>query len=716
MALDTGAPDPLGLCGRQIEGKYRVEALIGEGGNSFVYRAQHLIWQRPVALKCFKAERVPAATFQLWREAFIREGRLLSELSSRHTAIVQARDVGTLTLPSGAQILFLVLEWLDGVPLDLLLERETLDSIPPRDLHAAIALLDDAAEALAMAHRMLVVHRDLKPENLIVMDGDTPEPRIKVLDFGIAKVMCENEEFAIALRHTTRMIGAFTPTYGAPEQFSRSHGATGPWTDVYSFALVVLEVLRGGVPALQGESVVELAVASCHPSRRPTPRTLGIPASDRVEAVFAKAVAIDPGQRYPSMREFWDALDVAANESASDSIESTCPPCSVPRIARHASWPEISVRFGQETLDAEMQSGSEPDSLGPATRSLPETTSQTESACRPNRSVALGIWRPVAVLFAAAALGGTYPLARGLPSASAAAAVSHAVPAAGAGVQLPPMLPADCPASMVHIEGARFFMGRDAGPMDFAAPAHKVEVGSFCIDVHEVTASEYRTCSEVGDCKRAFTRSMWLGEKVSESDRHRHEEAYSTLCTFGRPGLEGHPINCVDWGQANAYCRAHGKRLPTEAEWEFAARGSDGRTYPWGDQPPDSRTANACGVECTIWLKAHHLDSAHRVFEGDDGYAGTAPVGSFLAGNTSWGVQDMIGNVFEWTADWAGRYSSEEQMNPTGPETGDRKIIRGGSFTSSHREWLAATFRYGLDPRAHAHGLGFRCVQSAPGQ
>ena len=203
----------------------------------------------------------------------------------------------------------MVLEWLDGQPLeDFLGNDEGRPRGQPRDVLSTFQIMDGAARALALAHGRGVAHRDLKPANFFVL-GPTIEPGvvIKVLDFGIAKVM----QAQGALKATGAQISSFTPSYGAPEQFDRSFGATGPWTDVYQMVLVMLEIMNGGVPALQGDAFMQLAFASQNPERRPTPRSQGIECSDEVEAVFLKAVALQVADRYANMGAFWLALAAA---------------------------------------------------------------------------------------------------------------------------------------------------------------------------------------------------------------------------------------------------------------------------------------------------------------------------------------------------------------------------------------------------------------------
>jgi formylglycine-generating enzyme required for sulfatase activity len=259
---------------------------------------------------------------------------------------------------------------------------------------------------------------------------------------------------------------------------------------------------------------------------------------------------------------------------------------------------------------------------------------------------------------------------------------------------------------MVKIPRGQFFQGSDAkDARDNEKPAHQVSLDAFCMDLHEVTAGEYKACSDSGKCKRAATEVEWPG--ITPADK----KIYAPLCTFGDAARANHPINCVTWEMASLYCKAEGKRLPTESEWEYATRGPDGRVYPWGDDPPTEKHLNACGAECVAWGKDHKV-ALTALYPGSDGFATTAPVGQYEAGRSRFGPYDVVGNVWEWVADWEGAYSAGEAQNPTGPANGEKKVIRGGAWNGSFASWLRPSFRYAQDPKATSHGIGFRCAKT----
>ena len=248
------------------------------------------------------------------------------------------------------------------------------------------------------------------------------------------------------------------------------------------------------------------------------------------------------------------------------------------------------------------------------------------------------------------------------------------------------------PEAMVMIPQGSFIMGcstaTDPQCRGFERPAHEVMLDAYLIDRHEVTVAEYRKCVKFGKCAKP----------VSSEDNQR--------CNWGSPERDDHPINCVSWAEADGYCRWAGKRLPTEAEWEKAARGTDGRKYPWGKQRPScdqavtGRQSPGCG-------KAH-----------------TWPVCSTPQGNSPYGLCDMVGNVWEWVGDWyaADTYALDMEtvkgelekqppvVAPKGPSQGFERVLRGGSWTSRLPESLRTATRFYFKPEVTLGNFGFRCA------
>jgi serine/threonine protein kinase len=247
-----------------------------------------------------------------------------------------------------------------------------------------------------------------------------------------------------------------------------------------------------------------------------------------------------------------------------------------------------------------------------------------------------------------------------------------------------------CPEGMVAIEGATLRMSeRGETPRD-------VPVTSYCVDTTEVTVRAYAQCS---DCEASRSVEREVGTIVGD-------HLYSQFCN-GRDRPE-HPINCVDFHNAAAYCESVGKRLPSEAEWELAARGQSGRTYPWGDEPPGKERVNACGIECSKELTprlakigAAGIDPMHS---GDDGAATTAKVGSYPSGGSPEGVHDLVGNVWEWTSSPYCAYGAAACDS-------SRRVTRGGGWDTRDPDALHTAKRAPSERNIRHHSIGFRCAR-----
>ncbi len=670
------ANDPLSLVGTCVAEKYDVERVVGEGGFAVVYRARHRVWDRPVALKIFKA--LGSLGHERREEllaAFLREGALLAELSERSSAICQARDVGMLEGKDGKSIPYMVLEWLDGQTLEEVLEAERGRGLPARSPVEAFTFLQPIGEALALAHRKGIAHRDVKPANVFVLGDPRGEHTVKLLDFGIAKVVQDAQRDSGSFAQTQGNVSSFTPAYGAPEQFSRAKGATGPWTDVFALALVYTELVSGA-PPLRGDDLTQLAFAAMDPARRPTPRAAGVDVGEATESVLLRALAVEPAARYQSVLEFWDALRVALGVGTQEKIR-------------------VSV-----TGDI------------PSVPSAPAASVPSLAAATPKRPVALFAGIGVAVVAALAGIG--FVATRRPPESARAQPVASAPASASAPVaSAPPVDPTTklCPPEMAYVKAGKFFMGSDDKTDDEDEhPAHQVSLPAFCMDRTEVTVAAYTACSASGECKRAGQDNDFPG-----ITKHQHE-VYDPLCNARDPeGRAQHPINCVSFQLAQDYCAAVGKRLPTEAEWEYATRGSDGRRYTWGDADPKSgEHLNACGTECAAWGK-EHSEPLEKMYDADDGFPTTAPVGSFPKGASPFGIQDVMGNVGEWVADWYGDYPKSTKLvtSPTGPTKGKKRVVRGGAWNGAEASWVRPSFRFSAPPAMRSHGIGFRCVKDA---
>jgi formylglycine-generating enzyme required for sulfatase activity len=242
---------------------------------------------------------------------------------------------------------------------------------------------------------------------------------------------------------------------------------------------------------------------------------------------------------------------------------------------------------------------------------------------------------------------------------------------------------------MVYIPGATVFIGSRPGEGiedGSEYPGHDVQFKHFCMDRSETTVGDYATCVKQKICK-APNRGLPVINLCTWDNT-------AQISSKERPT---HPMNCVSWNDARTYCEWSRKRLPTEEEWEYAARGTEGRRYPWGNDlfPTPEKRFNACDKKCREILELVGTKDAPVIIESSDGQALTASVGSYQLGRTPLGIDDMAGNVAEWTDSVYCPY-----MKPCSDK---RRVVRGGSWKTSLSQYIRG---------ARRNFIGFRCAKS----
>ena len=270
---------------------------------------------------------------------------------------------------------------------------------------------------------------------------------------------------------------------------------------------------------------------------------------------------------------------------------------------------------------------------------------------------------------------------------------------------VPPNVRASRPhGEMIYVPATQFAFAREAvwksgSSSSGSDPAgYPAQLGAFYIDRLEVSAAQYKACVVAGPCA-----ALTMGDTFTATQ--------TPVCTYEKLGFEQHPINCVSHDEAETYCRWVGKRLPLEPEFELAERGPGGRPFPWGDADPGPKLVNACDDRCA--REGASMGSFSSMYEstggGDDGWAFTAPVGSYPDGASPYGVLDLAGNVEEWVADPYFEIAGPYVLPTASP--GGEYVIRGGSWDLNTGDALSGVRRTDGSADTRAAWLGFRCAR-----
>jgi serine/threonine-protein kinase len=519
-------------------------------------------------------------------------------------------------------------------------------------------LLAPIARALAYSHKQNVIHRDIKPSNILI----TENGQLMLTDFGIARVLQAEETLDL----TGTGMGIGTPEYMAPEQglgHKVDHRA-----DIYALGIILYEMVTGRKP-FQADTPMAVVIKQINdPLPRPTQFVPDLPKD--VERILLKALAKDPGNRYQSMKEMAVALEKLA-ESTTGKARKKHTAAKIPRkktkqvIAKSkvVGWVlfgilGIGLIYGVRSVDIGALAELFPTSTPTATFT-PTSTHIPEASFTPKAS--------------------------STPETTATPAFT-ATPTLGVGSSV---IREKDGMTMGYIPAGDFEMGSKDGDID-ENPIHTVYLDPYWIDETEVTNGMYAKCVTAGVC------DMPAGNDYDDSSY-----------TF-------HPVVFVNWKNAQAYCAWADSRLPTEAEWEKAARGGlKGKKYPWGDSPPVCQMGAENGAQhrdCGI------VDPSKYDYEFTlKPIGGTASVGNFSA--NGYGLYDMSGNVWEWVSDWydSDYYANSPGKIPSGPSFGDYRVLRGGSWLRSSN-LLRSADRNRNNPTSTSNNAGFRCARESDTQ
>ncbi len=653
------------LIGQSL-GRYHILEQLGEGGMATVYKAYDTRLETDVAVKVIRTENLTLGTMERALKRFEREAKALARLT--HPNIVKVTDYGEY---EGKP--YLVMEYLPGGTL-----KERLGK--PMPWQEAVRMLIPIAEALDFAHSQNMIHRDVKPSNILLTQRGQP----MLTDFGIAKILDLEETQDL----TGTGMGIGTPEYMAPEQWT---GKTSMLSDQYALGVVFYEMLTGRKPYTADTPAAILLKQATEPLPRPSQYARDLP--EKIEKLLLKALARNPEDRYESIGNFANALESALSGS-------TAPAKPQP------------ARLRERTLDTQatvnqIDGSTIKEPSAPRTRSTQAITPSSSSSLLRYwpigvvgilviGALSIGV---VAALFprlqATPALETpTLPAFTQPPVITQAPVATEAPTEAPTATETPTELPTANPdeitkgVSMRLVPAGEFTMGSNKGYSE--KPIHQVYLDAYYMDTYEVTNTLYEACVNVSVCDLP------------------HETSFRTHSSYyGNSQFNDYPVINVDWYQAKIYCEWRGARLPTEAEWEKAARGMDDRSYPWGAFF-DGTKVNYCDKNCNAAVG--WVDSSYN-----DRYAETAPVGSYPNGISPFSLYDMAGNVAEWVADW---YSSTYYQiapfeNPFGPSNGEFRALRGGSWWDADfnvRTWN----RSWLDPDSWDDAVGFRCARSLP--
>jgi formylglycine-generating enzyme required for sulfatase activity len=518
--------------------------------------------------------------------------------------------------------------------------------------------IEQICDALSYLHSQNppIIHRDIKPSNIKITTGGVA----MLVDFGAAKVFDPKLRTTIGAR-------AITPGYSPLEQYGQ--GKTDARTDVYALGATLYTLLTGKEPA---ESITRMIKDPLIPAENFNPKI-----SPHLANVIKKAMESDPDLRYQNTSELKTSLRTAPSLGSTLHIPVSDPapaqvskPLPAPGFTRWYPWGAGLIIFALVVTIIVLVNKAGEGEKSPDTRAI------------------AGDIEPSSTPFPSTPTPSPIP-----PSPTATEFPSEVIDSFGVPMVL---IPAGAFTMGGTIDSAMVECGKvyepfsdiecEKSPFEDEEPVHTVTLGNYYIDKYETTNGRYAECVGEGFC-----------DPPSETSSESRSNYY------GNSHYEDYPVIYVSWDAADTYCSWRGTRLPTEAEWEKDARGTDGRIYPWGNTFLGIQ-ANFCDQTCDYnWANTGY----------DDGNNDTAPVGSYPGGASPYGVLDMSGNVWEWVMDRydSGYYTRSPARDPQGPSEGERRVARGGGWWDTGIN-LRMVMRVGYEQSAESYALGFRCAAS----
>jgi formylglycine-generating enzyme required for sulfatase activity len=567
------------------------------------------------------------------RQSFERQAQRLLTLQHPHLA----RIFDAFSLPG--QSMYLATDFVEGEDLQTLYDQ-TDGPLPAEQVVMWTARICDALSYLH-SQQPPFIHGNLKPANIRV----TPDGKPMLVGFG-AMAVYDSQTQSIPIPH------AISVGFSPPEQYGK--GKVDARSDVYALGSTLYTLLGGKhLPEsalIKGKDV-------------PTPLTvnqLNPQISPQISAVIDRAINIDQEKRFASIAEFKQTL---AQALPAGKFSGTSAPIST------------SI-------------------------STPIPTPPPRAKKRTGARTALTVIVLLVLCLAVLAIGGwlAYPyivdmLATSTPTRTATLSASPTLTftvkpsntptstltptpeESPTPTSLPGQWQDDFGVPMALVDAGEFIMGSLQGDMA-ERPPHPVTLAAYYIDVYEVTNARYKECVDAGTCQQPLDLSA-----------KSHPSYYENL------DFEDYPVLYVNWDMAQTYCQWRDGRLPTEAEWEKAARGTDERTFPWGEDQPNCSYANFWNNE-------------------PDCIANVAKVGGYEIGVSPYKIYDLAGNVWEWVQDWYDElyYASSSAENPQGPDTGQLRVLRGGSFSNGVMSIRTTTRGRNLPSKGYNY-VGFRCVR-----